>query len=361
MTPGASPLPTEQIARVAQELRTLTEVRNLSERLYHAHTETSDARQRLDHFDRVIASTHRHADAEMGDAKAASTHPSHQIGVVIPTRQHATEHAERTHARFEHMLATVYTEPQHVRRVFHAVAEEHGLTAAVTELREHPTRFGQLRPSLNEGQALHSTPLPPDVIETLVRHARADAYAQQNVGLAVQVEDYQSRASALRHVLQATYASPTEAQHQVAASVYTHGVAETVRRLQEQPTAFGALRVESLRAVAHGRAIDPRESARTAAMHANAYYGTPHPVAAVRADAWNAWVTARYREGRARADLHRLPPRRILERRIAGALQRMPPHEITQLRQMLTRPHAAMAERLMARAKAFIRGEEHER
>jgi hypothetical protein len=279
----------------------------------------------------------------------------------VPTVQQAADRADRTHARFERSLAAVYTEPQHVRQVFHAVADEHGLTAAVTELREHATRFGQLRASSDTQQAPRSAPLAPELLDTLVRRARADYRAQQNFGLAVHVEQHQSRGVALRSALHDAYVAANDVWQQVAKSVQTIGVIDTARRLQEQPTAFGTLRTVPLRDPHHGRVIDPRNATRTAAVLSQAYYATPNPVATVRAAAWKDWIAARHREGRARAALHHFPARTVLERRIAATLQRMTPHEITQVRQMLTQPQVAVAQRLLTHAKAYLRGAEHER
>lgn len=183
-----------------------------------------------------------------------------------------------------------------------------------------------------------------------------------------QVEAAEARAAVARanfeHALAGVYRDPRAARAAFDRAAVERGIDEAARTMREQPERYGTLvTVEQRRAFGIVRGEDDgpaRRAALSVATHgreawfARAGVATP----AEAAEARTTTPRAIAREQETRQALRRHPEKSLLEREIGRAMRQLLPHEIEELRRLVSSPRFALAVKLREAVKEMALGRE---
>ena len=183
-----------------------------------------------------------------------------------------------------------------------------------------------------------------------------------------QVEAAAGRASVatanFERALTGVYRDPSAARAAFDRAAVERGIDEAARTMREQPQRYGALvTVEQRRAFGIVRAEDDGPARRAAlsvatqgreAWFVRAGVATP----AEAAEARDTTPRAMAREREAREALRRHPEKSLLEREIGRAMRQLLPHEVEELRRLVSSPRFALAVKLREAVKELAIGRE---
>lgn len=298
------------------------------------------------------------------DASAART----RVGQLDSAAERARAAAEV----FDRALVAVYRDPEQAHRAFLAMADEKGVAAAAQVMRERPEQFGALSTvervrafgivrGEDDSQARAKSPAAAasgrEAIEALREFGKVAAEVQ-----ARRLED------AFTRELRAIYQEPAVARTSFERLATERGAEGAAMALRERPEEFGeirpSIREDRSRIEAHAtragelgiESARARAFAQSADSKARDALGKTE-LAASRDDSERAVA----RETAVRRELGTLPGRLELERRIASLIERMSPHEVRQLRRVVTAPRFALAMELRTTIRDVALGRDDER
>ena len=183
-----------------------------------------------------------------------------------------------------------------------------------------------------------------------------------------QIEAAEARAMVaganFERALAGVYRDPGAARGAFDRAAVERGIDEAARTMREQPERYGALlTVEQRRVFGIVRAEDDGPARRAALSVATqgreawfARAGVTTPAEAAEARATSPRAVARERE--AREALRRHPEKSLLEREIGRAMRQLLPHEIEELRRLVSSPRFALAVKLREAVKDMAIGRE---
>lgn len=307
-----------RVVQAAEALENHERVINVTREQYHAQIDSSTAHTRLSHID---------AEAERARVAVAS---------------------------FDRVLASVYRDPERAHREYFAMVEKNGVRTASHEMHQRPERFGALvtvdrmrafglvrddDASQARALALVAAAKGRDAIATLRDFGKVAAEMH-----ARRLED------AFMRELHAMYEEPVSARAAFDRLAMDCGADQAANALRERPSQFGHVRAP----IRRDESELAQHAVRAAELGLEAT-AARHSARSADATTWNALVEsepkaaridaerAAAREATVRRALTILPGRTELERRIAGLVERMTPHEVRQLRRTVTAPRFALA------------------
>jgi hypothetical protein len=281
------------------------------------------------------------------------------------------ERARATRDRRDEDLAQVYRDPHRAHGAYLAAADREGVRAVTERMRERPEDFGALR-TVEQSRALG---LVHTADEAPARaRARAAATAAQEaveaagawrIGAVAEAERAQL---AFVRELGAVYQDAAAARTAFERLAAERGVEHAAATLRNEPATFGVVRTslsqessQSQAQLAQAVALGLESAqAQTRARAASATPGTG-PLDLGPELTRGELDRAMARDGALRAELHALPSRAELERRLSLALDRLSPRAFAVLKYRVPGPQFAIALHLRRTFRDLALGREEER
>jgi hypothetical protein len=297
----------------------------------------------------------------LAHAQSEATSEAYSARARLDHLDRTVRQAETAKQDFVKALTWVYRKPDAVRTRFYEAVKAHGATVALEPLRTTPERFGELLTvDRKRAWGLLIVPDPSEVKArgpaVAVRGEEALKAAQAVTRL---VAEYRASAEQrLQAALAEVYREPANARTAFEEAHRTAGLEAATRTLEDRPDVHGALPpMDATRdlATARAQAATLAERAREA-MGARAITSA----ALLRTETRDAIERAQSRtEALMREGAH-LPGRKFLEHTIARGIQTLEPHELRQLRQLLTHPQRAILYGIAEQAHEALLGREYE-
>jgi len=274
---------------------------------------------------------------------------------------HSAESIVRARAAFDHGLAYVYHDPEAARQLIRSAADTLGATRVQVLIREEPERFGALRTvpqarafgllTVDDNAAARSSARGAASLwrDLATRETDATTSAQAYVG---------ATEERLRAAFAEVYRSPTAARAAFELAVAKVGPDAAIRTLAQTPDSLGALLAPGTPLpVAHLGWQALGEQARQA-IEARLVTSTD----LARAHSEHAITRIDNRRRDLTAAIDGAPSRDLLGRALSRAAYQLEPHELTELRRVLTSPQAAIVFKTRAALREMVLGhDERER
>jgi len=268
---------------------------------------------------------------------------------------HSGESIVRARAAFDQGLAYVYHDPEAARQLIRSAADTLGAVRVEALIREEPERFGALR-TVPQARAFGLLTVDDDAVarsrargaavlwrELAARETEATTSAE------VYVRDTEER---LRAAFAQVYRSPATARAAFELAVAATGPEDAIRTLAQTPDHLGALLAPGTPLpVAHLEWQALGERARQAI---DARLVTSTELA--RAHAEHAITRLGSRRRDLTAAIHGAPSRDLLGHVLSRAAYQLEPHQLTELRRVLTSPQAAIVFKARAALREMVLG-----
>jgi len=268
---------------------------------------------------------------------------------------HSAESIVRARAAFDHGLAYVYRDPEAARQLIRSSSDTVGAVRVEALIREEPERFGALR-TVPQARAFGLLTVDDNTA------ARSSARGAASLWRELATRETEATTSAQAYVrateerLSAAFAqvyrSPTAARAAFELAVANAGPDDAIRTLAQTPDRLGALLApgtplpvahlewqalgEQARQAIDARLVTSTDLARAHTEHAITRLGT------------------RRRDLTAAIDA--APSRDLLGHALTRAAYQLEPHELTELRRVLTSPQAAIVFKARAALREMVLG-----
>jgi hypothetical protein len=268
---------------------------------------------------------------------------------------HSAESIVRARAAFDHGLAYVYHDPEAARQLIRSAADTLGAARVEALIREESERFGALR-TVPQARAFGLLTIDDDAPARSSAPGAASLWrqlAERETEATTSAQAYvRATEEQLRAAFAEVYRSPTAARAAFELAVAKAGPDDAIRTLAQTPDKLGALRapgtplpVARLEWQALGeqarQAIDARLVTSTDLARAH----TEHAI--TRIDNRRRDLTAA---------IHGSPSRDLLGHALKRAAYQLEPHELTELRRILTSPQAAIVFKTRAALREMVLG-----
>jgi hypothetical protein len=313
-------------------------------------------------YERVVSLSReqQRAEAEANAARARAT----RLELTL-------ERARTTEERRDKDFAQVYRDPREARRAYTAAVDREGLPAATERMRQRPEEFGALRTVARSGAlglAHTADEGPARAAARAAATAAHEAFEAGGAWRSAARDDAERAGQAFAQALEPIYQDPTAARVAFERLAAERGVEHAAATLGTEPATLGAVRpsrnqdpsqVETplAQAVALGvESTQARARATAAAVAPGNGPLDPGPEL-TRAELNRAMA----HDGALRAELHALPSRTELERRLSSGLERLSPRALAVLKQRVPPLQYAIAMRLRRALRDLALGREEER
>jgi hypothetical protein len=306
----------------------------------------------IDEYDRreTLARAQSDATNEMYSARARLDHLDRTV-----------QQAETAKQDFAKALTWVYREPEAARTRFYEAVKAHGATVAIERLRTTPERFGELLTVDRKrawGLLIVADPSEAKARGPAVAMRGEEALKAAQAVMRLVAEYRESIEQRFQAAVAEVYREPTGARAAFEEALRVAGPEAATRTLDERPEVYGALRpMDATRDIATARdqAATLAERARDA-MAARAITSA----ARLRTYVLDTIERASTRTEALTREAAQLPGRTFLEHTIARGIQTLEPHELRQLRQLLTHPQRAILYGIAEQAHEALLGREYD-
>ena len=270
---------------------------------------------------------------------------------------HSEESIVRARAAFDQALAYVYRDPEAARQLIRSARDTLGAVRVEVLIREDPERFGALR-TVPQGRAFGLLTVDDDAA------ARSSARGAAALWRELAARETEARTSAQVYVrateerLSAAFAqvyrSPTAARAAFELAVAKVGPEDAIRTLAQTPHNLGALLAPGTPLpVAH---LEWQALGELARQAIDARLVTSTDLA--RAHTEHAITRLGSRRRDLTAAIDGAPSRDLLRHALTRAAYQLEPHEITELRRILTSPQAAIVFKARAALREMVLGQD---
>jgi hypothetical protein len=321
-----------------------------------------DLAREVQTYERAIALSRAQqaAEAEANTARARATHLELTLQRVRPTQ-----------ARRDEDLARVYRDPIQALRAYAVAVDREGLSAATERMRERPEAFGALR-TVERSRALGLVHTADEGPARAAARAAAtgaqEAFEAAGAWRTAAVAEAERAGQVFARELEPVYQDAVAARAAFERLAAERGVEHAAAALGTDPRALGALCTSHSQESSQSQAqlaqvaalgVEAAQArARAKAVSATPGEGPLDPGPALtRSELGRAMA----RDGALRAELHALPSRADLERRLGLTLRGLTPRQVTFLKHLVTAPQFAIALKLRRTFRDLALGREEER
>jgi hypothetical protein len=338
------------------------EERSLGLRQVALRRDVRDLARDLQTYERSVAQSReqQQAEAEANAARARATR-----------LDHTAQRARATRDRRDEDLAHVYRHPHEAHGAYLAAVDREGLPAATERMRERPEDFGALRTAERShalGLIHRADAGPARAAARAAATAAQESFEAARAWRVAAVAEAERAGQAFARELEAVYQDPEAARTAFERLAAQRGLEHTAATLSAKPALLGVVRPslsqEASRhqaQLAHVAALG--FEAAEAQARATAASATPgelplDPGPELTRGAVNR---ATARDGALRTEIHALPSRAELERRLGLTVSRLTPRQVRFLKRVVTAPQFAVAMQLRRTFRDLALGREAER